>query len=68
MSYFPEPYTHCTSKIKVELDLFNCETKADLKNATGVDTLRCPKIRSSKIDLDELKKYKWFIEFKNLSR
>ena len=25
-------------RVKQELDLSNCETKADLKNATGVDT------------------------------
>ena len=26
--------------VKVKLDLFNYVTKADLKNATGVDTLK----------------------------
>ena len=26
-------------KVKVELDLFSYATKADLKNATGIDTL-----------------------------
>ena len=37
--------------MKVELDLFNCDTKADLKNATGVNTSRLAK----KIDLAILK-------------
>ena len=33
MSYFPEPYTHSKSKIKVELDLSNYVTNSDLKSA-----------------------------------
>ena len=35
--YFPEPKS-LGGKVKVELDLSNYATKADLKNATGVDT------------------------------
>ena len=31
MSYFPDPYTHSKSKMKVELDLPNYATKSDLK-------------------------------------
>ena len=38
MSYFPEPYTDSKNKLKVELDLYNYETKSDLTSATGVDT------------------------------
>ena len=34
--YFPEQKS--LGKVKVELDLSNYATKADLKNATGVDT------------------------------
>ena len=37
--------------MKVELDLSNYATKADLKNATGVDTLKFAK----KVDLASLK-------------
>ena len=37
--------------VKVELDLSNYATKADLKNATGVDTLKFAK----KVDLASLK-------------
>ena len=36
--YFPEPKSFVRSE-KVELDLSNYATKADLKNAAGVDTL-----------------------------
>ena len=35
--YFPESKSF-GGKAKVELDLSNYATKADLKNATGVDT------------------------------
>ena len=35
--YFPEP-KYLGGRVKVELDLSNYATKADLKNATGVDT------------------------------
>ena len=34
--YFPEPKS--LGKAKFELDLSNCATKTDLKNATGTDT------------------------------
>ena len=35
--YFPKPKS-LGENLKVELDLSNYATKADLKNATGVDT------------------------------
>ena len=35
--YFPEPKS-LGGRVKVELDLSNHATKADVKNATGVDT------------------------------
>ena len=35
--YFPEPKS-LGGGVKVEFNLSNYETKADLKNATGVDT------------------------------
>ena len=38
MSYFPEPYSHNKSKIKVKLDLSNYVTKSNLKGTTGIDT------------------------------
>ena len=40
--YFPEPKS-LGGSVKVELDLSNNATKADLKNATGVDTSKYPK-------------------------
>ena len=36
--YFPEPKS-LGGKVKVELDLSNYVTKADLQNAAGVDLL-----------------------------
>ena len=35
--YFPEP-KYLSGRVKIELDLSNYETKADLKNATLVET------------------------------
>ena len=40
--YFPEPKSS-GGRVKVELDLSNYATKADLKNATGVDTSKFTK-------------------------
>ena len=60
--YFPEPKSSGGS-VKVELDLSNYATKADLKNATGVDTSRFTKkvglanLKSNvdNLDIDQLK-------------
>ena len=38
MSYYPEPNSHITNKVKVVLDLSNYATKKELDHATGVDT------------------------------
>ena len=54
--YFPEPKSSGGS-VKVELDLSNYATKADLKNATGVDTSDFSKktdLANSKPDGDKL--------------
>ena len=48
--YFPE-LKSSGGRVKVELDLSNYATKADLKNATGVDTSKFAK----KVDLASLK-------------
>ena len=48
--YFPEPKSS-GGRMKVELDLSNYTTKADLKNATGVDISKFAK----KVDLASLK-------------
>ena len=48
--YFPKPKS-LGANVKVELDLSNYATKADLKNATGVDTSKFAK----KVDLASLK-------------
>ena len=48
--YFPEPKS-LGGRVKVELDFSNYATKADLKNATCVDTSKLAR----KIDLASLK-------------
>ena len=48
--YFPKPKS-LGGNVKFELDLSNYATKADLKNATGVDTSKFTK----KVDLATLK-------------
>ena len=50
--YFPEPKSS-GGRVKDELDFSNNEPKADLKNATGVDTSNIAK----KVDLASLKSY-----------
>ena len=63
MSYYPETNNHVRNKIKVELDLSNYATKADLNRATGVDTfnlaaksyLASLKAEVDKIIVDKLK-------------
>ena len=60
--YFPEPKSF-RRKVKVELDLSNYVTKADLKNETSVDTSKFAKkvdlvsLKSNvnKLDIDKLK-------------
>ena len=61
--YSPKPQSF-GEVVKVELDLSNYETKADLKNATGVDTSKFAKKVDSanlkskfdKLDIDKLEK------------
>ena len=61
MSYYP-PYKSSSNNIKVELDLTNYATKADLKNTTHVDVssfasktnLAALKTEVDKIDVDKL--------------
>ena len=48
--YFPE-LKSSGGRVKVKLDLSNYATKADLKNATSVDTTKFAK----KVDLADLK-------------
>ena len=60
--YFAKPKS-LGANVKVELDLSNYTTKADLKNATGVDRskfakkLDLPNLKSdvSKLEIDKLK-------------
>ena len=47
--YFPEP-KHLGKNLKVQLDLSNYATKADLKNAAGADTSKIAKM----VDLGSL--------------
>ena len=54
--YFPRPKS-LEANVKVQLDLSNYATKADLKNATGVDTLDSAKetdLANLKSDVDKL--------------
>ena len=60
--YFPKPKS-LAANVKVELDLHNYATKADLKNAAGIDKLDLAKktdfadLKSNidKLDIDKLK-------------
>ena len=60
--YFPKPYGPFGGDINVKVDLSNYETKADLKDATGIDTsnftlksnLASLKIEVDKLDTDKL--------------
>ena len=62
--YFPEPKS-LEDRVKVELDLSNYAIKAELKNATGVDTSKFAKkidsadLKSNfdKLDIDKLKMF-----------
>ena len=54
---FPKPYESFGRDINVKVDLSNYATKSDLKNATGVDTLKFVKkvdLASLKSDVDKL--------------
>ena len=59
--YFPKPSNH-KENIKVEIDLSNYATKADIKNITHVDTsnfalktnLSSLKTKVDKLDIDKL--------------
>ena len=54
--YFPRPKS-LEANVKVQLDLSNYATKADLKNAAGVDTLDSAKetdLANLKSDVDKL--------------
>ena len=49
--YIPKPFEPFGGDITIEVDLSNYETKADLKNATGIDTSKL----AAKSDLTSLK-------------
>ena len=54
--YFPKP-KYLGANVKIKLDLFNYATKADLKDATGVDTADFAKktdLANLKSDVDKL--------------
>ena len=60
--YFPKPYEPFLRDISVKVDLSNDATKADLKNATGIDTSKLAaksdlvslKAEVDKLDIDKL--------------
>ena len=58
--YFPEPKS-LGGRVKIELDITNYATKADLKNATGVDTSKF----AAKFDLVSLKSNLDKLDFDN---
>ena len=49
--YFRKPYEPFGGDINIKVDLFNYATKADLKNATGIDTSKL----AAKSNLSRLK-------------
>ena len=61
--YFPKPYEPFGGDINVKVDLSNNATKADLKNATGIDTFKLAlklnlanlKAKIDKVDVGKLK-------------
>ena len=63
IQYLPKPYEPFRGDIDVKVDLSNYATKADLRNATGVDTssfakktdLANLKPNVGKLDIDKLK-------------
>ena len=60
IAHFPEP-TSLGGRIKVELDLSNCSTKADLRNETSIDTSKLAKmfnLANLKSNVDKLDKLK----------
>ena len=60
IAHFPEP-TYLGGRIKVELDLSNCSTKADLRNETSTDTSKLAKkfnLANLKSNVDKLDKLK----------
>ena len=63
IQYFPKPYDRFGGNVKVELDVSNYATKADLKEAIGADAsniatksdLASLKAEIDKLDVDKLK-------------
>ena len=61
-SYYPQPDSHSTNKIKVKLHLSNYTIKKELHHATGVDNFDLPAKKSfvalkaevDKLDVNEL--------------
>ena len=51
IQYFPKAYEPFGGDINIKVDLFNYATKADLKNATGIDTSKL----AAKSNLSRLK-------------
>ena len=53
--YFPEPYEPFGGDINVKVDLSNYTTKADLKEATGIDTSNfASSLANLKTEADEM--------------
>ena len=60
-NYFPKTYRLFGGDINVKVDLSNYATKAELKNATGIDTSKQPaksNLASLKAEADKLDIYK----------
>ena len=52
--YFPKQYEQFGGDINVKVDLSNYATKADLKNATGIDTSKLADLVSLKAEVDKI--------------
>ena len=52
--YFPKQYEQFGGDINVKVDLSNYAAKADLKNATGIDTSKLADLVSLKAEVDKI--------------
>ena len=64
MSYYPEPDSHISNKVKVISDMPNFATKKELEDATGVDKSSLAAERdfiALKIEVDKLELINWLM-------
>ena len=64
MSYYPEPDSHISNKVKVISDMSNFATKKELEDATGVDKSSLAAERdfiALKIEVHKLELINWLM-------